>query len=235
MTLNNGPVIRSFNRADNIPLTFGDAADSKIYYDGTDTFWDLQSTGTGALMIGLADSFPSPDGNAVHIWDGDAGANVVANATALLVLESDSDHYIEFLSTTSNEAGLTFVDSLSSILGRFSYDHNGNKFVYIIGGYTRLIHAGNTFAFQQTMTISTTAGDLTLEPTGTVVLNSVSAGVTANTNSTQGDSPVTKMITQISVCANGGDAVTLPTAKAGLVIIVLNDGAEAADVFPGTR
>ena len=189
---------------------------------------------TNGLTIGLAADAPAPDRNVVHIWAGDAGANVLANTSAVLVLESDSDHYVEFLSTTSNEAGLTFVDSLSSILGRFSYDHNGNQFTMVMGGYDRVVWSGAEVAHANAYKYSTSVGDLTLQPTGTVVLNSISAGVTANTNSTQGDNPITKMITQISVSATAGDAVTLPTAKAGLVIIVLNDGAEACDVFPAT-
>lgn len=100
--------------------------------------------------------------------------------------------------------------------------------------YDGLVTLKVNLAFAQAATISTTADALTLAPATAVVFNSVNAGVTANTNSTQGDNPITKMITQISVCANGGDAVTLPTAVAGAIIIVLNDGAEAADVFPAS-
>jgi ABC-type amino acid transport system permease subunit len=150
------------------------------------------------------------------------------------VLESDDDHYLEFLSGVTKEAGLTFVDSASSIIARFSYDHNGNTFTMLINGGDRVVWSTSGVTYSVAYAISTGSGDLTLSPTGTVVLNSISAGVTANTNSTQGDNPITKMVTQISVSATAGDAVTLPTAKAGLVIIVLNDGAEAADVFPAS-
>jgi hypothetical protein len=69
---------------------------------------------------------------------------------------------------------------------------------------------------------------------GLLELSSINAGVTAHTGSSQGDNAITSLITQISVCANGGDAVTLPTATAGAVIIVMNDGANAADVFPAS-
>jgi ABC-type amino acid transport system permease subunit len=209
-------------------LTPGAIIDANNTWNG-----DIQTFSNG-LTIGLAASAPAPDQDVVHIWAGDAGANVLANTSAVLVLESDSDHYLEFLSTTSNEAGLTFVDSLSSILGRFSYDHNGNTFTMLIGGGDRVTWSASGVTYAVAYAISTGSGDLTLSPTGTVVLNSISAGVTANTNSTQGDNPITKMVTQISVSATAGDAVTLPTAKAGLVIIVLNDGAEAADVFPAS-
>lgn len=69
---------------------------------------------------------------------------------------------------------------------------------------------------------------------GLLELNSIAAGVTAAAGSSQGDGAITTLITQISACGTAGDAVTLPAAKAGAVIIVMNDGVESADVFPAT-
>ena len=63
-------------------------------------------------------------------------------------------------------------------------------------------------------------------------IGTVTASITANTNSSQGDTPLTSAINEISVCANAGDAVTLPGAAAGLQVRVFNNGAQAADVFP---
>jgi len=65
-------------------------------------------------------------------------------------------------------------------------------------------------------------------------LRSVAAGVTAHVGSSQGDGPITTDVVQISVCANAGDAVTLPTAVAGLEITIVNNGANACDVFPAS-
>ena len=65
-------------------------------------------------------------------------------------------------------------------------------------------------------------------------LATVTATITADTGSAQGGSPLTSAINQISACANAGDAVTMPSAVAGLDIIVINDGAQASDVFPAT-
>ena len=80
----------------------------------------------------------------------------------------------------------------------------------------------------QTLTNKTLAA-----PTFTgLVKRSVAAGVTADTGSAQGDGAITTDVVQISTCANAGDAVTLPTAVAGLTITVINNGAEACDVFP---
>ncbi len=62
----------------------------------------------------------------------------------------------------------------------------------------------------------------------------VSVGNTANTGSAQGNNPITSFLYEIATCANAGDAVTLPAASAGLMVIVVNNGAESADVFPAS-
>lgn len=69
-------------------------------------------------------------------------------------------------------------------------------------------------------------------PLLTLAKRAVTTGVTADVGSIQGGSPIVRDITQISVCANPGDAVTLPAAAAGLEITIINNGAQAADVFP---
>jgi hypothetical protein len=62
----------------------------------------------------------------------------------------------------------------------------------------------------------------------------VNAGVTASSGSIQGGEPITVTYTEIATCATAGDSVTLPTAAAGLVVVVANNGAESADVFPAS-
>jgi len=69
---------------------------------------------------------------------------------------------------------------------------------------------------------------------GTKIAYDVSVGNTANTNSSQGDNPITTYFYEIATCANAGDAVTLPTAAAGKVVVIANNGANDADVFPAT-
>ncbi len=64
------------------------------------------------------------------------------------------------------------------------------------------------------------------------IIRAVNAGITANPNSGQGDTPLTADVNQISICATAGDAVTLPSALGGLTIIIINDGAQSCDVFP---
>ena len=63
--------------------------------------------------------------------------------------------------------------------------------------------------------------------------NEAQVGITANTGSAQGDGVLLSTNNVISVCANAGDAVTLPaTFIVGTEIRIKNDGALSADVFP---
>ena len=61
-----------------------------------------------------------------------------------------------------------------------------------------------------------------------------SVGVTANVGSAQGNGAFTETFLEIAVCVNVGDAVTLPAAEAGKLILVTNRGAASADVFPAS-
>jgi hypothetical protein len=67
-----------------------------------------------------------------------------------------------------------------------------------------------------------------------ILQHSVAVGQTANTGSVQGNNPITTEFYEIATCANAGDACTLPTAVAGQLIIVVNNGANSADVFPAS-
>lgn len=61
----------------------------------------------------------------------------------------------------------------------------------------------------------------------------VTSGITANTDSIQGSSTTFDVI-EISVCANVGDAVTLIPAIEGIEQIIINNGANSADIFPAS-
>ena len=63
---------------------------------------------------------------------------------------------------------------------------------------------------------------------------SVTVGQTANTGSVQGGNPIVSAFYEIATCANAGDAVTLPSAVAGQQVIIANNGANSADVFPAS-
>ena len=92
---------------DSAKLSLGTGSDSQIYYDGTDTFWDLRSTGTGDLMMGFASSFPSPDPGKLHIWSGNAGS-VASRWTSGITMEDNTNHALEFLQPDANYAEITW-------------------------------------------------------------------------------------------------------------------------------
>jgi hypothetical protein len=68
----------------------------------------------------------------------------------------------------------------------------------------------------------------------TDVGRSVTTGITADAGSAQGGSPLTSEINVVSTVATIGDSVTLPTAVAGLEVTIINQAANAADVFPAS-
>ena len=64
------------------------------------------------------------------------------------------------------------------------------------------------------------------------LIHSVESGITASTTQSQGQQPLTKDINEISVVANASDVVTMPSAVAGLRIIIINNGANLLQVYP---
>jgi len=81
--------------------------------------------------------------------------------------------------------------------------------------------------------INDIAGPTTKKATiATVRLDSVTAGVAATVGGIQGDSPLTTILNEVSVCAGVGASVTLPTAVAGLKCRIINNGANALGIFP---
>lgn len=60
------------------------------------------------------------------------------------------------------------------------------------------------------------------------------AGITASTSQSQGNGALTSQLNQISTVGNADDVVTLPSAFAGLICIVDNDGANVLQIFPAS-
>ena len=85
-----------------------------------------------------------------------------------------------------------------------------------------------------TMTNKTLTSPVLNTPTINDPVFDVSVGVTAHTGSSQGDGAITSTFVEIATCANAGDAVTLPTAAAGKLVIIANNGANSCDIFPAS-
>lgn len=60
----------------------------------------------------------------------------------------------------------------------------------------------------------------------------VKNGITASTIQTQGQSPLTRKINEISTVANTNDTVTLPPAYPGAEVYIFNNGAATLQIFP---
>jgi hypothetical protein len=148
--------------ADDKTISLGTGSDSQIYYDGTDTFWNLRDTGTGDLMIALGSSYPSPDAGKVHIWAATAGV-IDAHANSMVAIENSSHAVIQLLSGTSSNAGMYFGTSDSAVQAIFQYAQDDNQFEWRIEAGSDNLHYGvGAFEFQEATTISTTAGNLTI-------------------------------------------------------------------------
>jgi len=65
-------------------------------------------------------------------------------------------------------------------------------------------------------------------------ISSVTASITASTTQSQGQQALTSAINEVSVVANANDVVTMPTAVAGLRVVVINNGANILQIFPAS-
>lgn len=106
-----------------------------------------------------------------------------------------------------------------------------------------------------TATLSTPSVDLTIDPdegdVGTLTIGDgtdldilqlandsfllldTNAGITAGTTQTQaGATALTAQVNQISTCANANDGAALPPAAAGLIVRIINNGAQVMQVWP---
>jgi len=197
--------------ADSKTVALGTGSDSQLYYDGTDSFWNLRDTGTGDLMIALAGSYPSPDPDGVHIWKGSAGS-VVTDNTSALTLEDSQDVALSLLSPAANQGLIRFGDPGSNSAGIFGYDHSSTpKFRVAIEGSDRLYYSAGAFAFQESTIISTTSGDLDLNPSGDVDLNTNALTNVGNAGSDWSAGSLTvdhtsEVVVTVSTTAGGNDA-----------------------------
>lgn len=88
-------------------------------------------------------------------------------------------------------------------------------------------------AFVSKTANDTKAGNLTMSNGN--IKRSVEDGITAHAGGGQGSAyALTKDISRVSTVATAADSVKLPTAAAGLEMVVINDGANALSVYPAT-
>lgn len=190
-------------------------ADKTLVNEEDTVTWDNLHTFGGDVTIddNSANSpnltFIDEDNNTFIISKQDTGETVLRNNEGAIHLRPSGDlnDYLS-ISTTSHIVTITSVAS-------------GDGDLVITAG-------GGDISF----------GDENLTTTGTFKAGllhlSTTAGITASTNQNQGQGALTTNINEVSICANGNDVVTLPTAVAGLAVYVFNNGAQILQVFPAS-
>lgn len=207
-------------------LQFGttNGTDWDFYHNGSDMY--LQKN-TGGLMLALAASPPAPDNDFVHIWNGSAGT-ITAQATSLLVIEDDASIRIEVMTPAANFGQLIMSSPTADDFGALSYNHASmtpaSTWRISSANAERLYYSAGAFAFQETTTISTSAGSLDLDPTTNVRLN---------TNNNHGTTVGTNILSAGAGTAPAGgitDAASLYTQDATAVWYKINEAGTASVV-----
>ena len=152
---------------DSAKLSLGTGSDSQIYYDGTDTFWDLSAAGTGDLMVASAGSFPSPDEGTAHFWWGSAG-DIASKGDVGITIEAAGTVMLQFLSRDADSRSIYFGEASDSDAGAIAYNSAvSDGFHWRTAGANSMTLTGGatpTLDFLGAATISTSSGVLSLTP-----------------------------------------------------------------------
>ena len=149
-----------------------------------------------------------------------------ANSKAGIIVKGDSIEHITGGGTNLSLDGVAGNVLVSSLTG------DSNDWL-VVNNSSKNIQFGSGSGATDVALSRQGAGMLGVAA-GDHIIGTVTSGITADTGSAQGGSALTSAINEISVCATTGDSVTLPSAVIGLKITVINNGAQAADVFPAT-
>lgn len=217
---------------DNTAYTMGTGADSRMYFDGLDTYWDVEAVGTGGLMIALADTFPAPDVDVVHIWNGTAGIVTAASGTTLTLESSNTGaQYISMLAPSSASSGLLMGSGITNNQGALTYSGSTHAipdtWFFQMAAAARLRIDSDSMDFQQAHAITTTAGDLTLNATANLNIEDM-IGINMTAPAALAAAVTTFVLTgshHVVDCDAGGNTIaTITGAPAdGLVILEFVD------------
>ncbi|OGC38680.1 hypothetical protein A2155_00905 [candidate division WWE3 bacterium RBG_16_52_45] len=124
-------------------------------------------TATDKVGIGTI----SPDGT-LHVQTGSAGAVTAHAFYDDLVVENAGDAGISILTPNASYGGLIFGSPSSNIRGWIKYYGTSNTLQFGQNGSDHMWLTDSELEFQQATGISTTSGDLTLDPSGNVFIPS---------------------------------------------------------------
>jgi hypothetical protein len=112
----------------------------------------------------------------------------------------------------------------------------GSDTIQGIAGSTGVSQMANSTVFYQcTAAGAWTAPDLGVGTTGNYPTQAYQNGLVAGTtHSAAGGMAITSSIAEFDTVANTGDAATLPPAKAGMQVVVINNGANSLTIYAAT-
>ena len=218
---------------------------TRIYYDHLNTRLGLSSS--AATQIGIEVDAQGAGNNIAGrpllLSAGNAGSQTTGAAGGELFLESgdasgsgnNNGGNITLTAGTATGSGQSGVVNINQPGGTPGTDalgltHNGTDGVLInldsTGDITFGIGAGNT-SFSVSAESVILANDI-------LIRRDVNAGLTASTTQTQGQGALTAEVNEVATVANVNDTVTLPTAVAGLRIVIINNGANTLRIFPAS-
>ena len=169
-----------------------------------------------------ADVFPA-SGDKIDGGSANAAFALAAGANALFICQDGTDW--------DSLGGGFFTPSSTTTLSNKTIDLDANTVTGTLAEFNTALQSESfaSLGGSETLVSKTLTAPVLNDPTFDVTV-----GVTAHTGSSQGDGAISSTFVEISVCANAGDAVTLPTAAAGKLVVIANNGANSADVFPAS-
>ena len=150
---------------------------------------------------------------------------------ALITLFRDQSKAIKVTAETSGGAIIYTTDNIPAVA---SFDSTASTKLDTVESGADVTDATNVAAAGALMTTGgTMTGNLTIGGTKFLV-ETVTAGITASTTQTQGEQPLVSRINEVSVVANANDVVTMPSAVAGIMVTIINNGANDLGIFPAS-
>ena len=156
-------------------------------------------------------------------------SNITSSSGMMFLISSAAGNSQEFLSASADGTSTATLGWGMTVVQ------------FAVGGVARLRYTAGAFAYQEATTISTSAGNLTLDPADDVVMGvgvlierSTIAGITASTSQSQGNGLLTSEVNEIDAVGSTDDVVTLPAVLAGKKVVVLNNGANTLQIFPAS-
>jgi len=162
---------------------------------------------------------------------GEANQDIIGSATGIVYDTPTGDtHVFDIAGVNELKISNTVVNLIGNTL---ELDVN-QTIVPDAGGLTYNVPTGDTHDFQIN-SVSTFSSSTSLFSINTgLFAHSVTAGITASTTQTQGQGALTTSINEVATVANTNDTVTLPSAIAGLEVVVINNGANSLQIFPAS-